>query len=402
MSNNQPIQESNALEYFAIILSTLSAIAAVRGCGNSDRSSQAAVASAQTAQESLAISEENLRLAERRLMTETERFERRTAKDDLESRKEQTANVFLQLKQTENRYQLIRPESLTLSMSDGHFGSTNVLKLEILVRPSSGNLRAYFRLPRTKLSFYRQQTLSNGTKLPLEAVEQPTTNPINIENVSPFECIDCTNNVRLALFVEAKKIRPSSNELDPTELISLARAANDFGNIQIADRALEKAISALSQDFPNAFRSETLGEIGKTYLLMGNVGDGFAYLAKSRALWASDEHPFRTNPIYDSLLWEAQFACRSDDKQRATLRLKELSESVAVLDVSVSEKHRLVEGAFASCIAILAEFAEYDPEFDVPKTHILRDINGAWILVSEALQTATPQGELPPTMTWSI
>lgn len=393
--NQPPLKESNTLEWFAILLSVGSVLAAWNSATSSKMSSQ-------TARDALAVSEKRYDLSVEQFATEKDRFKRDESRRVRTDREEQKATVFLKLEQTENRYRLISPTSLGIANSNDDTKSRKDVELEIQVVQEGNRFVPRFRLPRAHELVYQQSTLPNGTRLPVETAKRQLPFPINVQNVSPFECIDCTNNLRLTLFVEAKKIRPSSSELTPRELVSLARAANDFGDQDVAIKSLEKALGKVdNEDLPIAYRSDTLGEIGKTLLLMGQAKGGYSALEASRKLWKSQEYSYRINPVYDSLLWEIQFASRSNDRKRVDRRLSELAENVASLKVSVSRKSDLIHGAHASCIAILSEFAEYDPSLKVPREYFLRDSTGQWTTAYEIIRGATPSEPLPAPMVWA-
>ena len=375
-SQNQ-IKESNTLEAIAILLSLVSAAAAIRGCSTSTISANASASSAVTAEEALRVSESNLDLSREQVKEEREQIRNKRLSDDAIARENKKTEIFLQMAQTESRYRMIQPDSLELSHDGAKEDSRRSVALEILVQHNGKNFFPFFRLPRAVQFLYRQETLPNGTALPVEIFEQPLAIPVTIENVSPFECIDCTNNYRLSLFVQAKQLRPKVGELSPSELVNLARAANDFANTEVAVKALTSAKEQLArQDYPVAYKSEVTGEIGKTYLIMGDLANGYAAIELSQQLWESQDHPYRTNPIYDLLLWESQFACRNNDKKRAADRLSLLAKNVQALSVSASRQSSLIHGAFASCISILGEFLEYDPALPVPTEYQFRDPNG--------------------------
>jgi hypothetical protein len=385
----------------AIVIALASAIAAIRGCSSSDVSAHASKSSAATAVDALRVSENTLELSREQLSEERMQTRMKRLNEEASDREDRKVEIFLQMAQTESRYRMIRPDSLELTSDRAPEKSKRLVELEILVRENGKTLVPVFRLPRAVQLVYRQQTLPNGTPLPVELIEQPLAIPITIENVSPFECIDCTNNFRLNLYVQAKQLRPKVAELRPSELVSLARAANDFADVEVAERALTSASQKLAnQDYPVAYQSEVTGEIGKTYLIMGDLPKGYAALESSRQLWVSQEHPYRTNPIYDLLLWEAQFSCRNNDKKRALERLELLAKNVQNLSVSASRQSSLTHGAYASCIAILGEFSEYDPLLPVPAEYLLRDNQGQWTTPSAILKRAVRGDQLPMPMVW--
>ena len=124
-------------------------------------------------------------------------------------------------------------------------------------------------------------------------------------------------------------------------------------------------------------------------------------LETSRELLKQQDDSYRTNPIYDSLLWEAQFASRSNDRPRVERGLAGLAENVTSMKVSVSRKHELIHDAYLSCVAILSEFAEYDPTLKVPNQFLLRRADGQWSVVSDLLQNTKLGDPLPPQMVWA-
>ena len=393
--NHPQVKESNTLEWAAIVISLCAAFAACDSAASSKRSSK-------VAEDALAVSEKTYRLSEDQFDNEKSRVKRDEDRQKSLDRADQRLDVFLQLEQTENRYRLISPTSLQIKEVTGTAVLPEKVELEILVVQQQEKSIALFRLPRAYDVLYLQDTLPNGTKLPLKSARQSLPFPINVQNVSPFECIDCTNNLRLKLFVEAKRLRPSSSELTPRELVSLARAANDFGDRDVAIKSLERAIEDVQSDtLPLAYRSDVLGEIGKTLLLMGQTKGGYMSLETSRELLKQQDDSYRTNPIYDSLLREAQFASRSNDRPRVEGGLAGLAENVTSMKVSVSRKHELIHDAYLSCVAILSEFAEYDPTLKVPNQFLLRRADGQWSVVSDLLQNTKPGDPLPPQMVWA-
>ena len=254
--NYPQVKESNTLEWAAIVISLCAAFAAWDSAASSKRSSK-------VAEDALAVSEKTYRLSEDQFDNEKSRVKRDEDRQKSLDRADQRLDVFLQLEQTENRYRLISPTSLQIKEVTGTAALPEKVELEILVVQQQEKSIALFRLPRAYDVLYLQDTLPNGTKLPLKSARQSLPFPINVQNVSPFECIDCTNNLRLKLFVEAKRLRPSSSELTPRELVSLARAANDFGDRDVAIKSLERAIEDVQSDtLPLAYRSDVLGEIG--------------------------------------------------------------------------------------------------------------------------------------------
>lgn len=320
--------------------------------------------------------------------------------DEKSKIQEAAQHIFDELHRTESRYQLSLPPVIG--------DKQEPLRLRLVVATDFGKPAVYFTLPRVTAQYtvYRRENtheseVEAGRLIPV-AVQR--TLPVQAGNFGAFGCVDCNSAFRLELYLAAQRVQKHTNfSLTASEHVRFARAAIDFGEITLAESHLDLAESSLKVDVPHVYRARIKEDVGKTRLLMGDTGRGHDAIAECKAFWRTSKLKGQLGNLHDVLNWEAQYFCTTGDGQRAMDCLKEMSEAIASYDIGKARSSKMIEDAYATCMALLAAFDETDPKIPVPRQFFVHSPDlGRWVSAVEHCRTIGYGDPLPPSMEWEI
>ncbi|WP_164103719.1 hypothetical protein [Candidatus Laterigemmans baculatus] len=307
--------------------------------------------------------------------------------------------IFDNLRKTESRYQLTTPPVMAGS-DDERF------QLRVVTTLQDGKATAFFTLP--WVLTYRNEKRTRSVVVNGEVREQdytvgvPQRAPVSVGEYGAFGCVDCNSSYRLDLYLSAKRLQElSEHPTTASDHIRFARAAMDFGELEVTEIHLKEAAKAVEGGVPSVHQANIREQIGKTRLLMGDTIGGYRALAECKEFWRANKLRAQLGNLHDILNWEAQYACTVGDRLRAIICLEEMSQEVAGYKIGKARYSKMIEDAYATCLGILAAFEEFDPRMPVPREFVVHSSElGGWISPVEYCETVGLGAELPHWMAW--
>ncbi|QDS92513.1 hypothetical protein FF011L_12590 [Roseimaritima multifibrata] len=310
---------------------------------------------------------------------------------------EDRRKIFDGLAASETRYQGERP----FGLFEG--GMQHTLQLEIYFKGVKGEYRAFFRLPRA--SQIRTETRTRNVKgadgelMTQEYVVQIPVyeGPVAVQ-VSPFGCVECESASRLDYFRQAQRI---TDVQLPADHIRIARAGIDFGELELAQYHLSRAVeAAANSDLPSIVISRAYVDVGKTYYILRDLESGREFLDKGKSLLRVNAREGQLGELHAVLSWEAQFAATRHDHSDLDALLSEFAATVDGYQVGESMTSKMIQDTYAICLAIRSSYHEFDPVISVPKEYKeYLPSAGGWVRPISVANT-NDRNEVPAFFKW--